>query len=130
MPLHESVPPKRIIPRLDVLKRLVPRRSGFPAVPQAVRSNIIPLLQHLLYLFIQIRIRGPHVRELRVAAVAGGWEFVRAQEGEAATARVEAAVGVEETVSAAEPVAVRAELRDGAVVVEVADVEELVVREA
>ena len=55
---------------------------------------------------------------------------MRAQEGEAATARVEAAVGVEETVSAAEPVAVRAELRDGAVVVEVADVEELVVREA
>ena len=55
---------------------------------------------------------------------------MRAQQAEAGAARVEGRVDVEERVSLAEVVAPRVGLGDGAVVFEVRDVEELVVREA
>jgi hypothetical protein len=55
---------------------------------------------------------------------------MRPQQREARPPRVEARVDVEEGVALAEVVALRVDLGDGAVVFEVRDVEDLVVREA
>ena len=131
MPLHQPMPPERKPPRLDVLE--LAWRRPLAAPPQTVRGNVVlPAQLRLQPLLVRVKVlkRFARVRELGVAARAAWGQRVRTQQAEAGAAWVEGRVDVEERVALAEVVAPRVGLGDGAVVFEVRDVEELVVREA
>jgi hypothetical protein len=84
----------------------------------------------LLQLLIQIVKRAPRIRKLRIPACSARRQCVRPQQRESGSPRIERRVDVEERVALAQVVALGVELRDGAVVLEVRDVKDLVVSEA
>jgi hypothetical protein len=95
-----------------------------------VARYIIFLHQLLLQLLIQIVKRAPSIRKLRIPARSARRQRVCPQEREPGPPWIERRVDVEERVALAKVVAFGVELGDGAVVLEVRDVEDLVVREA
>ena len=128
MPLYQLVPPKRITPRIHILK--LSRRSLLPTPPQAMTPHIILTQQLLLQLLIQIVKRLPCVRKIRVPTHAPRRQRVCPQQTETRPAWIEGRIDVEERVALAKVVAPCADLGDGAVVLEVRDVEDLVMCEA
>lgn len=126
MPLHQLMPAKGILPGLDLIK--LPRRSRFPTMPQTVRRNIVLRQQLPLELLIEILKSLSRVCEVRVPARPVRWQRVRSQQRETSPPRVEARVHVEQRVALAEVVTFRVKLGNGAVVLEVRDIEDLVMR--
>ena len=95
-----------------------------------MRRDKVFVQQPLSYFFWERVPRPSRVRKLCVPSVSQRWQLVRSQQAEPGAARIEGRIDVEQSVALSEPVAACAGLGDGAVVVQVRDVKQLVVVEA
>lgn len=96
VPLHETVPAEGVVLGHDVREEV--RRGASPAVPQAVRGDVVVLDEPRFQVRLQLIPRRARVRVQRVSARALGWQFVGPEQRVACSPGVEARVHVEDAV--------------------------------